>query len=104
MINKNYTKTGKKCRVTFKLTAEQLADAQKVNLLGDFNGWSPEATPLAARKDGSFSTTQSLRTGSEYRFRYLVDGKRWMSDDGADGLVPNRFGDLDSIVALPREE
>lgn len=104
MINKSYTKTGKKCRVTFKLTAEELADVQNVQLLGDFNGWSREATPLAARKDGSFSTTQSLETGREYRFRYLVDGKRWMSDAGGDGLVPNRFGDLDSVVAVPRPE
>ncbi len=101
MINKSYTKTGKKCRVTFKLTAEELSDVQNVQLLGDFNGWSPKATPLAARKDGSFSTTQSLETGREYRFRYLVDGKSWLSDDGADGLVPNRFGDLDSVVSLP---
>ncbi len=101
MIKKSYTKTGKKCRVTFKLSPTDISEAEQIDLLGDFNDWSPEAMPMKRRKDGTFSTTQSLESGRDYRFRYLVDGRRWVSDETADGLVPNRFGDLDSLVDLP---
>ena len=104
MITKSYTKTGKKCRVTFKLTADELVDAERIHVLGDFNGWSPEATPLTRRKNGAFSTTASLEAGRDYRFRYLIDGRSWLSDEGADGMVPNRFGDLDSVVSLSHPE
>ena len=98
MISKSYSKTGKKCRVTFKLAKESVGEATVVHVLGDFNGWDPKATGLALRKNGSFSTTASLDGGREYRFRYLVDGRRWITDEEADGMVPNDFGDLDSVV------
>lgn len=104
MISKRYTKTGKKCRVTFRLQPDEATEAGRVQLLGDFNGWNPEATPLELRKNGSFSATASLESGRNYRFRYLVDGRRWITDERADALVPNRFGDLDSVVAIPRPE
>ncbi len=98
MISKTYTKTGKKCRVTFKLPADAVGEASAVHVLGDFNGWDPGATPLKRRKDGAFSTTASLDAGRDYRFRYLVDGESWVTDAEADELVRNRFGDLDSVV------
>ena len=104
MIKKSYTKTGKKCRVTFKLEPGTDAPIREAVVLGDFNGWDPEATPLKPRKNGSFSTTTSLESGREYRFRYLVDGNVWITDDEADARVPNRFGDLDSVVRVPASQ
>lgn len=98
MIKKNYSKSGKKCRVTFKLPLDSVGEATTVHLLGDFNGWDPEATALKRRKSGAFSRTESLRSGGQYRFRYLIDGRTWLTDEDADGLVPNRFGALDSVV------
>ncbi len=103
MINKSYTKTGRKCRVTFKLPKESVGSAEAIHVLGDFNGWARGATVLERRKNGSFSVTASLDSGGDYRFRYLVDGATWVSDGQADGLVPNRFGDLDSVVTTRLE-
>ena len=102
MIRKTYTKTGRTCRVTFKLAASEALEAERVHVLGDFNDWSPEATPLTARKNGAFSTTASLEAGPSYRFRYLLDGERWLSDAAADAQVPNGLGDLDSVVETAR--
>ena len=42
----------------------------------------------------------TLETGRKYRFRYLVDGKRWENDWDADAYAPNQFGSEDSIVKL----
>jgi hypothetical protein len=55
---------------------------------------------MSHRKDGRISTTVSLQAGETYRFRYLVDGERWENDWGADGYMPNPFGDEDSLIKL----
>ena len=108
MLKKSYSKTGKSCRVTFKLTpevlspesTEEVVDIEKVAVLGEWNAWSPQDGQMKKRKDGSFSTTVSLDAGQEYRFRYLVDESTWLNDDEADDLVPNRFGTQDGVIAV----
>jgi 1,4-alpha-glucan branching enzyme len=102
LISKKYSKSGRKCTVKFKLGAEEVNDAERVYVLGDFNDWNPEATPLERRKKGGFRGGVKLRSGADYRFRYLLDGRRWLTDEEADGTVPNDFGDLDSLLEIPR--
>ena len=97
-MKKNYSKTGKKCRVTFSLSKD--VGATSVALCGEFNDWDKSANPLTRRKDGSFSGTLSLETGREYRFRYWVDGERWENDWEADKYLPNEFGTEDSVVVV----
>lgn len=98
MLKKNYTKTGRYCRVTFKLPAE--VEAESVALCGDFNDWSREANPMKRLKDGSYSVTVSLPADESYRFRYLLDGERWENDWDADEYVPNSYGSEDSVVQV----
>ena len=97
-MKKSYTKTGRSCRVTFEVPAQ--VDANTVALCGEFNEWDAAKHPMKRRKDGSFSVTVSLKPGSEYRFRYLVDGERWENDWEADKYVPNEFGTEDSVVVV----
>ena len=97
-MKKSYTKTGRSCRVTFKLPAQ--VDASTAALCGEFNDWDATKHPMKRRKDGSFSLTVSLKPGHEYRFRYLVDGERWENDWEADKYVPNEFGTEDSVVVV----
>lgn len=99
MIKKSYSKTGKSCRVTFKLPAEAVT-AESAAVLGEFNEWNQQAHPMKKRKDGSFSTTLSLDAGQEYRFRYLLDGETWENDNQADRLSWNRFGGQDGVIAV----
>jgi len=91
-------KTAKKNKtmVTFELPAEAAGD--QVVVVGDFNEWSEVTNPMKRRKDGSFSVTLSLPTGRQWRFRYLVDGRRWANDWTADSYEPNSYGSEDSIV------
>jgi len=98
MLKKSYNKTGRSCRVTFKLNPE--VEAASAALLGEFNAWDESTTPMKRLKDGSFSATVSLEAGSEYRFRYLLDGQQWVNDPEPDSVVTNRFGSTDCVVAV----
>jgi 1,4-alpha-glucan branching enzyme len=98
MLLKNYSKTGRICRVTFKLPSAIQAD--EVHLVGEFNDWSRNGEPMRRLADGSFSTTISLDSGNSYRFRYLLDGERWENDWEADLYLPNEFGSEDSVVTV----
>lgn len=100
MLSKAYTKTRRFCRVTFRLRVDPSVDAQQVSVLGDFNDWSPDTHPMEQRKDGAFSRTISVEAGKSYHFRYLVDGRWWITDEGADRLVRNAYGSLDGIIEL----
>lgn len=95
-MKKTYSKNGKTCRVTFELPAE--VGAKEVSVAGEFNGWAKDANPLIERKGGRFSCTVTLDAGSEFRFRYWVDGERWENDWNADKYVPNEFGTEDSVI------
>jgi 1,4-alpha-glucan branching enzyme len=99
MVRKATARNGRSARrVTFELPADVGGDT--VHLCGEFNEWSTTATPLARRKDGRFSTTLSLPGGRSYRYRFLVDQKRWENDWAADAYVPNVFGTDDSVLHL----
>ena len=94
-MRKQHLKNGT-CKVTFDLTAG--AGVKDVHLCGEFNDWSPTATPMTRRKDGTFRVTVALEPGRSYRFRYLLDGDRWENDWAADDYVPNEYGGDDSVV------
>ncbi|WP_229022995.1 isoamylase early set domain-containing protein [Actinomarinicola tropica] len=86
------------CKVTFELASE--IGATGAHVCGDFNDWSPSATPMKRRKDGTLTATVTLETGRRYRFRYLLDDGRWENDWAADGYAPNDYGGDDSVVEV----
>ena len=98
MLKKSYSKTGRVCRVTFRIPAE--VDANSASLCGDFNEWDKKANPMKRLKGGGFSTTVSVPAGQKYRFRYLLDGKRWENDWEADAYIPNVHGSDDSVLEV----
>jgi len=99
MLTKAYPKSKKNtCKVTFELPSS--VHAQTIALVGEFNAWQRDATPMKRKRDGSFATSLNLATQHEYRFRYLLDGERWENDVNADRFVPNGFGSEDSVVSL----
>lgn len=99
MLKKNYTKTGKFCRVTFKYQPE--IEAKSIQLMGDFNEWGEKKKHMLKRcKDGSFSLTISLPANSDYRFRYFCDDNQWRNDEEADGYERNSFGSQNAILSV----
>jgi len=96
-MKKTYNKDRSKCRVTFELPAE--IEAKKVALCGDFNEWDQSKNMLKKRKAGHFSTTITLTPG-KYRYRFLLDDKKWENDWSAEEYAPNEFGTEDSIIVI----
>jgi hypothetical protein len=96
---KQYLKSRPSVKVTFRLPGEAAHGAVRVSLVGDFNAWSAEATPMKRLRDGSFTAVVELEQGREYRFRYLIEGGRWENDWHADRYEPNAFGCDDSVVS-----
>lgn len=88
------------CKVTFKLSPEQVHNAKNVAIAGDFNSWNETSNPFKKAKDGSFSITVEMQTGTEHQFRYLVDGKSWLNEADADSNVINNFGSENSVIKL----
>ena len=73
-------------------------DAKGVSVCGEFNGWSPTATPMKRQQDGHWGTTVALAPG-RYQYKFLVDGE-WLLDPAARKTVPNEYGSLNSEVEV----
>ncbi len=98
-IKKQFLKSKPVCKVTFSLNSEEVADAKKVQLVGDFNEWNvKKAIDLKKFKNGTFKTTLDLDTEKEYQFKYLIDNERWENDGEADKYVNNGVSAEDNFV------
>lgn len=99
MIHKEYTSTGRSCRVTFTIPAND--EIGQASVLGEFNDWDAEKGRMPRKKDsGNYELTVSLKPGNCYRFRYLIDEENWGNDPDADDQVVNEFGTQDSVVTV----
>ena len=100
-IKKQYLKKNGTCKVTLTLPKEQARSANRVMVVGDFNGWDVNATPMQKLKSGAFKATLSLEKGNEYQFRYFLDEDRWENDQDADKYISNGYtGDDNSVLVI----
>jgi hypothetical protein len=76
------------------------ANARTVTLVGDFNAWAKRATPLRPTKPGVWSAQVALPAG-RHEYAFLVDGKRWVADPGAERLADD-FDTPSSVVTVGR--
>jgi len=98
-VKKTYLKSRPACKVTFELPKAAVDGASKVAVVGDFNDWrTDDAVSLKRQKDGRFAVTVELAVGRAYRFRYLIDGKRWENDWAADRYEPATIGGAENSV------
>jgi len=72
--------------------------AKQVSLSGEFNGWSPNATPMKRHHDGHWETTVALAPG-RYQYKFVADGE-WIPDPLAHENVWNQHGTLNSVVEV----
>jgi len=101
-IKKQILKSKPVGKITFSLTKEETSNAEKVQLLGEFNEWNvKKAIELTKLKNGSFKTTLDLPTGKEYQFKYLINSSLWINDSEADKYVNSGVGaEENSVVVL----
>lgn len=78
-----------------------MPEAEEVSLIGDFNDWDPEATPLTLREDGrTWSATLDLRNDRAYTYNFVVDDEQVIPDPAADRTIPDSFGGEKSVISL----
>lgn len=84
-----------KVKVTFVVVD---LGAKQVSLSGEFNGWSPNATPMRRDSSGHWETTVELAPG-HYQYKFIVDG-HWIPDPQAHENVWNQHGTLNSMIEV----
>jgi len=73
-------------------------EAKQVSLVGDFNKWDPQATPMTLMPDGRWMAGLELRHGY-HQYLFLVDGKPVL-DPTATGKARNERNEPVSLLAI----
>ena len=77
--------------------------AQRVELVGDFNNWTPGAIRLEG-PDASGHWTASIELPEgRYEYQFLVDGRTWVTDPSAPTRRPDGFGRENAVVDVLEE-
>jgi len=75
--------------------------AEKVGLVGDFNQWGKKELPIASKNnDGKWVFELELTPG-RYQYAFEVNGKKWLPDPRAKGIIPDGFGGINSVLYIP---
>ena len=72
--------------------------ARHVVVRGQFNSWSPDATPMKRHDDGHWEATVALAPG-RYEYKFFVNGE-WIPDPLAHDHVWNSHGTLNSVIEV----
>jgi hypothetical protein len=78
----------------------QLANAKTVSVVGDFNGWNPEATPMERVGTSGFWSATLLAKPGRHTYAFLVDGTTLMADPRAPRAKSPDFGGDASVLMV----
>lgn len=82
--------------ITFSLDD---AGAQRVAVVGEFNGWNRDATPMTRTDDGRWRARVAVSPG-RYTYSFVVNDSVWVADPSAP-RAPNRwFGGTKSVLVV----
>jgi len=73
-------------------------DARQVFIVGTFNGWRVDATPLTNVGNGEWDLSLMLKPGT-HEYRFLIDGQ-WSDDPQAADRVKNPYGGWNSVLKV----
>jgi hypothetical protein len=73
--------------------------AGSVSLVGDFNDWDSQRTPMTSTGGGVWTTVLPLAPG-RYRYAFLIDGSEWLADPSAPAAGSDGFGAPSSVVTV----
>jgi len=83
--------------VSFRIRA---AGAEQVALVGDFNGWDPQAAPMErAGPADTWAVTVAVPRG-RHLYGFLINGRRWLADPVAPLAPEDGYGAPNSVVIV----
>jgi chromosome partitioning protein len=77
--------------------AVEAPDAQRVQLVGDFNEWTPDGNEM--KQSGNVWTRVLPLEPGRYRYRFVVDGS-WCSDPLNGDVEPSPYGGDNSVCVV----
>jgi hypothetical protein len=77
----------------------QSRSAKSVSVVGNFNGWSPTATPMVQVEPGKWKAEIRLSPG-EFEYKLAIDGARWITDPNNPVFTADGFGGKNSLLRL----
>ncbi|HET9423788.1 MAG TPA: isoamylase early set domain-containing protein [Gemmatimonadaceae bacterium] len=78
-------------------------DASKVSVVGDFNQWDADATPMQRiANSNAWTVTVPLSAGRHLYSFYAVgaDGEKWIADPNAPAAPDDGFGRRNSVILV----
>lgn len=85
-------------RVTLEFKSRE---SDKVGLVGDFNQWGKKEVPIRAVREGGKWIFELELTPGSYQYAFEVNGKKWLPDPRATGIIPDGFGGMNSVLYVP---
>jgi hypothetical protein len=78
------------------------ANANRVAIVGDFNGWDASATPMQAKRESptgraTWSAQIALAPG-RHVYAFVIDGQRWLVDPLAPQVQDAGFGPSNAVM------
>ena len=82
--------------IPFRINAPE---AKKVSLVGDFNGWDPQANQMNKNPEGVWGTICPLERGKSYAYKFVVDGN-CITDTTNPKTISDGSGGKNSVIDL----
>jgi 1,4-alpha-glucan branching enzyme len=96
-VKKQFLKSKPVCKVTFTVAAKE---ANNAAVVGSFNDWNAQSSPLKKLKNKSFKGTIDLEANASHESKYLIDGV-FVNEAEADGYAWNDYtGVENSLITL----
>jgi len=75
-------------------------EAHSVAVVGAFNDWRPEATPLSDDDHDGVWDARVILPAGQHEYMFVVDGERWVSDPLAGRYVDDGFGRKNAVLLV----
>ena len=74
--------------------------AVNVDLVGDFNGWQVGSAPFEICDDGIWRTSIACQPAGEYRYKFVINGRRWIEDPAHGFKEDDGHGGFNSLLTI----
>ncbi len=98
MIKREVLKASNQVKLTFIQPVN--GTQTRMFVVGDFNQWNPQATPLIKRSNNTASASVVLPASQRVRFRYVTGQGVWFNDEKADAYEPGEHGEDNCLVII----